>query len=125
MDKKRLYKGNVADIIMAVLVIAISLTPLFSFNKTGNFHNKTANIYHNNKLVKQIGMDRDTVFKLNNMKIEINNGRVRIAESDCPRQICVHAGWIKDPAQTLICVPNKVMVQITGDGEAKYDAVSY
>lgn len=125
MDKKRFYRLNTADILLAVIVIVLSVAPLFSFNKTTHSGVKTADIYCDNKLVKQLNMDKDTVFALKNMKIEIKSGRIRIAESDCPRQICVHAGWIENPAQTLVCVPNKVLVEITGDGKPEYDAVTY
>jgi len=58
------------------------------------------------------------------LKIEIKNGRVRVAESSCPAQICVSRGWISRPGQVICCVPNSLLVRITGRKSGP-DAVSY
>ena len=51
---------------------------------------------------------------------------VRVLNSNCPRQICRHAGTITQPSQTLVCVPNKVLVEIaSGSGDSELNAVSY
>ena len=31
---------------------------------------------------------------------------------DCPDQICVHTGWIDQEHDMIVCMPNKVVVQI-------------
>jgi hypothetical protein len=124
MKSKGLYTLKAADIAIAVIVIAASIAPLFSFNRQKTTAALSANIYERNKLVKQLPLAQDAVYRLKNMAIEVKQGRIRIAESDCPRQICVHSGWISGPAQTIVCVPNKVLVEIQG-GAGQYDAVSY
>lgn len=59
-------------------------------------------------------------------KIIIKDGMVSMAFSDCINQTCVHTGAISKTSQSIVCLPNKVMVQITGQGqgEAEYDAIS-
>ncbi|HHV62586.1 MAG TPA: NusG domain II-containing protein [Firmicutes bacterium] len=56
--------------------------------------------------------------------LEIQDGKVRIAESNCPEQVCVRTGWISRPGQSIICVPNRVMVYIDGSGDG-VDVVAY
>lgn len=46
---------------------------------------------------------------------------VWVAHSDCPDQICVRGGKIDKPGQSLVCLPNRVVVKITG--AAQLDAV--
>ena len=124
MDKKRMYRVNIADIAIAVLVIALSITPLFSFNKTAPA-GSTLNIYEDGRLVKQADLSVNAEYKVKNVEIQVMDKKARITKSDCPHQICVHEGWISTPAQTLVCVPNKILVEIKSNGVQELDAVSY
>lgn len=56
-------------------------------------------------------------------KITIKDGTVQMAYSDCKNQICVNDGQISMTNQSIVCLPNKVMVEITG-GEEEFDAIS-
>ncbi len=56
-------------------------------------------------------------------KITIKDGRVQMSYSDCKNQVCVKDGSISKTNQTIVCLPNKVMIEITG-GEEEIDAVS-
>lgn len=49
---------------------------------------------------------------------EIKNGAVHILDSACPNKTCVAQGW----TSPIICLPNKVIIQIVNDGEI--DAIS-
>ena len=40
----------------------------------------------------------------------------RVAESDCPGQDCVHTGTITRAGQSIVCLPEQVVVQLTGGG---------
>jgi hypothetical protein len=52
--------------------------------------------------------------------IEINKGKVRMKSSPCPDQICVFQGWIDRGA--IICLPNKVIVSVTGHEQQSTDS---
>ena len=39
--------------------------------------------------------------------------------SDCPDQICVHAGWLAKDMDIAICMPNRVSVVVSHAGEAR------
>ncbi|MCP3890292.1 MAG: NusG domain II-containing protein [Desulfobulbaceae bacterium] len=58
-----------------------------------------------------------------NMVLEVRDGRVRIASSDCKQQLCVRHGWIEQPREAVFCLPNHIAVELSGDG-AEYDAIS-
>ncbi len=78
-------------------------------------------------MVKSLRLDKDQEIIILNgeMLIEIKEGRIRVRESDCPRKICVNTGWIKTPGQVIVCVPNKVLVEIKSAGSPFLDAVVY
>ena len=56
-------------------------------------------------------------------KITIKDGTVQMTYSDCHNQVCVKDGKVRMANQSIVCLPNKVMVEITG-GEGELDAVS-
>ena len=53
--------------------------------------------------------------------IQVEQGRIRVAEADCPDQVCVNQGWISDSALPIVCLPNKLVIEIIG-GEGALDA---
>ena len=88
-----------------------------------------AYIYHNNRLLGAYQLARDQVIVIGDkarphMKIEIKDGRIRVAESDCPKGVCKQAGWVRTPGRSIVCVPNKVLIEVRGERRG-YDAESY
>lgn len=57
------------------------------------------------------------------MLVEVSGGAVRVLESDCPDQVCVLTGWVRRPGEMIVCVPNRVVVQVTGAAEPGPDAI--
>ncbi len=55
--------------------------------------------------------------------LEISGGRVRMIDSACPDKLCVKTGWISRPGESIVCLPNRVVIEITG-GEGGPDVVN-
>ena len=49
--------------------------------------------------------------------IQVEHGRIRVSEAGCPDQVCVHQGYISDGTVPIVCLPNKLIIEITGGGE--------
>ncbi|RIE06308.1 NusG domain II-containing protein [Candidatus Cryosericum terrychapinii] len=43
-------------------------------------------------------------------------GSIRVVESTCPDQICVHTVPARSPGDQIICVPNRMVIIIEGKG---------
>lgn len=56
--------------------------------------------------------------------VRIQGGRARIESSPCPHKICVRMGDIGSDGGVLVCIPNEVVVKVTGDRTDGLDAVS-
>lgn len=56
-------------------------------------------------------------------KVIIQDGVVWMEEADCPDKLCINQGKISKSGQTIICLPNRVMVTIKG-GIIQYDGVA-
>lgn len=60
------------------------------------------------------------------LTVEVADGRVRVRESGCPDQICVHTGWLSSAGQSAACVPAgiAVLVRAASASSGGVDAVA-
>ncbi|WP_186564210.1 NusG domain II-containing protein [Lawsonibacter celer] len=58
------------------------------------------------------------------LTIQAEPGRIRIVESSCPSQDCVHIGWVDRVGAQIICLPNRLVISLSGAAEPDFDAVS-
>lgn len=56
--------------------------------------------------------------------VVIHDGAVHVSASPCHGKICVNTGEISYAGQLIVCVPNKVVVRVTGKEELPYDAMT-
>lgn len=49
-------------------------------------------------------------------EVVIKDGAVHIAENTCIEHICVKSGAISRVGSRIICIPNKVIIEVVGDG---------
>lgn len=53
---------------------------------------------------------------LGRTRIEVGKGEVWISESPCKEKLCVKMGRIKREGEQIVCLPNRVVVGIKGNG---------
>lgn len=117
------------DALVALAVLAAAAAILFAFRpKSGNF--LTARIVLDNELVAELPLSAlsetvtlDVPGARYPITVEAENGRVRVSHSECPSQDCVHTGWVSRSGGQIICLPNRLVVTVTG-GAADADAVT-
>ena len=124
--RSKLWQVSIYDKLLITVILLFSVVSLLAF-KDSKPENKKGIIYHNGVLLDKISLDRYQIKELNlpegNMKLEIKKGRIRVLESSCPHGLCVDMGWIKTDRMPIVCVPNKVIIEIKGD-DSNYDAIS-
>lgn len=116
-----------ADIILFILIlaagIAVSLSPLVKeFQGTEvrvTVNGETYGIYDLNEN-QTIEIDRDGHKNV----IVIEDGTVRMEESTCKNQICVEHGRISTGNDSIVCLPNRVVVEIEADEGGEADVIS-
>ena len=57
------------------------------------------------------------------LTVAVENGAVRVSESDCPNQDCVHSGAISRAGQSIVCLPARVAVTLEG-AASDYDLIA-
>ena len=74
-------------------------------------------------------LDEEQVFNALNAEKEIMNtvtikdGKAYMSFADCPDQLCTHQNAIMYDKQSIICLPNKVVVTVTSDDESDVDII--
>jgi hypothetical protein len=128
VESSAFYRITAFDVVLIVLILSFS-TGAILFTRLGlNWQLPKipeASVYHEGKLLKPLRLDKDQEIILldGKMLIEVKEGRIRVKKSDCPRKICVNTGWIKTPGQIIVCVPNKVLIEIKRATSPFLDAV--
>ena len=46
--------------------------------------------------------------------VAVEPGRIRVTEASCPDQVCVRQGWIDSAGIPVVCLPNGLVIEITG-----------
>ena len=115
-----------ADIILFICLILIggALSYLaFSGSSTGDL----VVVKVNGEIYGKYSLTKDRIIIVNRdghtNKITIKGGKVQVSKSNCKNQVCVKQGSISSTHQSIVCIPNRVVVSIEGrDGE--YDVIS-
>jgi len=115
-----------ADIVLFVILVAAGLA-LSAWSFAAGSSGQKAVVTVDGKLYGTYSLSQDQTIEITQKnhlnKITIKNGAVQMSYSDCRNQVCVKDGRISKTNQSLVCLPNKVMVEITGK-EADLDAVA-
>ena len=56
--------------------------------------------------------------------LKIQNGKADMIAADCPDLLCVHQRAVSNQNETIVCLPNKVVVEIVGGKRAELDSVT-
>lgn len=58
--------------------------------------------------------------------LKVKEGAVRLLPVDdiCPRHICSHIGWIRNSGESIVCLPNQLVIRITNSRGESVDAIS-
>ena len=115
-----------ADIILAVLLIVIGLAMSYILSFGQDTGSELIISCDGEKFGSySLYEDREIEVEQNDHinKVTIKNGAVSMSFSDCHGQDCIHQGEITKSGEAIICLPNKVVLEIEG-GSSKYDTLS-
>ena len=115
-----------ALVVLAVLLLALSLAarPYFAAKAAGEL---TVEVTVDGETVERCALSAYTGGTYESRSytrtVAAENGAVRVSESDCPNQDCVHSGAISRAGQSVVCLPARVAVTLEG-AAADYDLIA-
>ncbi len=126
MKKKLLKKG---DIVLAVFVLLFCLVLFLFLYPFNNSDGSSVQIEVGGTVTATLPIDKDAVYEVKNNngvvtnKVVISNGKVSMEYADCRDQICVNHKEISKSNESIICLPNKVVVTVVSDDSGELDGV--
>jgi len=114
------------DILIAVSIVLFGLYWLMMRDFNGAT-DKIVVIYKDDDIIWTLPMQKDRIIQLEpfgvSMVVEIRDQKVRVLSSSCQQQICVRKGWTGQVHNPIICIPNKITIDVTG-ADPGYDAIT-
>ena len=105
--------------ILLVLFLIIAAAGFLFFQKQ-NSTGSMVIIYSDNEVIREIPLDQDIIFTVSNdmgtNTIVVENDLVYVTDADCPDKRCEKQGAISDPGEVIICLPHKLIVEVS-DGK--------
>ena len=108
------------DIILVASLLLIAVVALVIILSTRKKDNLIAKVYVQNEVVETIDLstkeEKEYVIAglHGNVIVETKDGAIRVKESNCPHQDCVHMGYVSETNKPIICAYNAVYIVIEG-----------
>ncbi|MGL4909900.1 MAG: NusG domain II-containing protein [Cetobacterium sp.] len=129
MKKQKRYfrKGDI--LIYSVLIFIFSILGYkitqFKITEASN-----AEIYVNNtlKYVYSLQIEDREIFvptDIGGVNIKIKDKKIRVLTSNSPLKLNVKQGWIGQPGQVIIGVPDKLIIKIVGKADEESDEIDF
>ena len=116
-------KKVLADVILVLSLLLVSLS-VFLIIVLAREEGSLVVVSVNGEKVAEYSLSRDGEYSLNGGTniLVIEDGKAYLSYSDCPDKTCVEGNGIfgrkiSYVGQRIVCLPNRVMVEIVGEGE--------
>ena len=109
------------DVLMVALAVGLAVFSMVALARAGNGgKGGVAVIEVNGRELHRVKLGEDRKITVRGSRgtstVEFRGNRVRMLESTCRDKICVHTGWIDSAGQSVVCLPNRVVIRILGRG---------
>lgn len=112
---KLLKLANKYDYFLLIFFLFIFLFLIIAFSQN-NTMGETVSIYVDGKLYDEVPLDIDTTIivddGIHRNTIVVENEKAYVKEANCPDQICTRANPIFKDKEIIVCLPNKVYIEI-------------
>ena len=110
-------------IIGVVLALAAAIAAVLALGTSGD--RLYAEVWQDNELVERVELtdSTDRTIDLDGHNVIVLSGRTaRMQSADCRDQVCVRTGTLTHAGQVAVCLPNRVVLRITGE-TSEIDAI--
>ncbi len=116
--------GDAVVVALAALLVGAAWASLWRDGGPAEYAQLSAPGSPDQRLSLSADQELEVQGRIGTSRLEVRDGRVRFTDSPCVGRYCVHAGWLSRSGQVAACLPNGVVVEVTG-GDREYDAVSF
>ncbi len=112
------------DYMLISIILLLALFSYFCFQIFSDEGNLVV-VYVDGMEYGTYDLSLDQTIEINETNtLEISEGDAYMVEADCPDGLCIHQGAINQDMESIICLPNRVVVEVHSSEESEYDAIS-
>ena len=112
-------------VILFFLLLFFIFLLLFSLKKEPS--NKEALVYFKNELVLTIDLSQNDFYKTKGTQgdilLEVKDFQIRVVEENSPKHLCSKQGFIDKSYETIVCLPNEIVIKIKEKKGSSIDTV--
>jgi hypothetical protein len=126
-DREKLFGMTRGDIMLGISLLLLGGIFFVGLFFGGQEVANKVEVKVNGKIVGVYSLAEDQEISLKDLgenTFEIREAQVEMIKADCPDQYCVKHYPISKNGESIICLPNKVVITIKGKDEGDVDAVS-
>ncbi len=116
--------NRTTKLVVILLLVVVAVCSLYIFRTSTQTSAQLLQIYQHGTLIQTVDLSHVQKAYTIELKgengayntVSVESGRVCISHASCPDQVCVHQGWISDSTLPIVCLPNEIILEITGGG---------
>ena len=115
------------DFLLILIIVATAFLLWIGIVIFAPKDNDCAVISVNSEIIAVLDIQKDGIYEFEGFyypfTVEIKNSRVHLINASCPDKVCQHTGYISVGGQSIVCLPNKVIIQLKKKEGLSLDAV--
>lgn len=121
--KNRMKKNDII-LVFAVGIIAVVIFFIYEFVGGKDAGSVTVKVNGQVEGVYRLSEDQRIEINGGTNILLIENGEALMIEANCPDKLCVKQKAISKNSENIICLPNKVVVEVDGSEESEFDSMT-
>lgn len=127
MEKKKTFGRR--DLILLLVVLAIGLAGILFLYTRPAAADSEVEVSVDGEVVMTLPLSEDTEVTISGFDggenlLVISDGKAEIESASCPDGVCVRHYAISRDGESIICLPNRVVVTIRGGEKGEVDAIA-
>ena len=116
------------DIILIVSLLVVGIIALVIWHFIYSVDGKYVTIEQRDNLIGIYPLNVDKEIEIEHRgevvnKIVIEDGYCYMEEAECPDHLCKKQGKVNKSGQTIVCLPNRVVVTVVDSNNSDYDSI--
>ena len=110
------------DLILLITILVLSIVLFVGYRLFFYQSGNSVSIYIDGEFYQKLPLNNDASLNIPGADgginhLEIKNGAASITDANCPDKLCVHQKKIQNNGESLVCLPHKVIVEVSSHNE--------
>ncbi len=119
--ENRSHAAKKQDLLLIAAILAAACVLFFAYSLFHSGPAAWAEVSVDGKVIRELDLSLDADFTVTGHgggtnRIIVSQGAISVTEASCPDKVCVHTGTIRHAGETIVCLPNRLIITILQDG---------